>query len=512
MVRRTVDVDLNRVEGDLEFQLEMEGDTVVDARCIGTLYRGFEQILVGRAPRDSLVITPRVCGICGTAHLYAATLALEHLAGIRPPAHAVLVRNLCLTAETVQSDLRQSFLFFMPDLCHPRYAGGALAPALHEAFAPLQGRVVRECLRATRDLLGLVAVFGGQWPHSSHILPGGVTAPATPRRLLDCRNILDGTRRWFEASLLGGPLDDWLALDGAEAFLAWLASPAAAAGAIGLFSRACRDLGLHRQGAGTPHMLSYGHWCEADAAPGPSGAPSMRIPGGFLEGGPGGGLRPLDQSLINEHVRHSWYLDYPGGRHPWQGETIPNHRPGDDRYTWAKAPRYGDRVVQTGPLAQLAVAGEPLVRSLLDAEGDSTWLRQFARLRRAGQALGLMRQGLDELARRLDEPHYEDPGIDAWPDGESFGMIEAARGALGHWLRVRDGRIDGYQIVTPTAWNASPRDSAGRRGHWEESVIGLRVADDADPVEVGHVVRSHDPCLVCTVHHIGSGRRTTYGV
>ncbi|MBL8486577.1 MAG: nickel-dependent hydrogenase large subunit, partial [Rhodocyclaceae bacterium] len=205
MVRRTVDVDLNRVEGDLEFQLDLEGDTVVDARCVGTLYRGFEQILVGRAPRDALVITPRVCGICGTAHLYAATLALEHLAGLRPPGHAVLVRNLCLAAETVQSDLRQSFLFFTPDLCHPRYAGHPRAAELHAAFAPLKGRVVRECLRATRDLLGIVAVFGGQWPHSSHILPGGVTAPATPRRLLDCRDILDATRRWFETSLAGSP-------------------------------------------------------------------------------------------------------------------------------------------------------------------------------------------------------------------------------------------------------------------------------------------------------------------
>ncbi|HNH35853.1 MAG TPA: nickel-dependent hydrogenase large subunit [Rhodocyclaceae bacterium] len=513
MARRTVQVDLNRVEGDLEFQLDLEGDTVVDARCIGTLYRGFEQILVGRAPRDALVITPRVCGICGTAHLYAACLALEHLAGLSPPAHAVLVRNLCLTAETVQSDLRQSFLFFTPDLCHARYAGHALAGELHEAFAPLRGRVVRECLRATRDLLGIVAVFGGQWPHSSHILPGGVTAPATPRRILDCRGILDGVRRWFEGSLVGGPLADWLAIDRAEDFFRWLSSPAGAASAIGLFSRASRDLGLHRVGAGAGLLLSYGAWCEPDAPRQPSGAPAMRIRSGVRDATvPGAATEALDQEMINEHVRHSWYLEYPGGRHPWRGETIPNRMADGGRYTWAKAPRYGDRVAQTGPLAQLAVDGDALILSLLAAEGDSAWLRQFARLRRAGLALEQMRGGLDDLGRRLGEPHYADPGLHAWPDGESFGLIEAARGALGHWLRVRDGCIDGYQIVTPTAWNASPRDSAGRHGHWEESVIGLRVADEADPIEVGHVVRSHDPCLVCTVHCIGTGRRTTYGV
>lgn len=86
MSRVTVNIDLNRVEGDLEFQVDLEDGIVVDARCIGTLYRGFEQIMIGRAPRDALVITPRVCGICGTAHLYAATLALEQIANLTPPA------------------------------------------------------------------------------------------------------------------------------------------------------------------------------------------------------------------------------------------------------------------------------------------------------------------------------------------------------------------------------------------------------------------------------------------
>ena len=90
--------------------------------------------------------------------------------------------------------------------------------------------------------------------------------------------------------------------------------------------------------------------------------------------------------------------------------------------------------------------------------------------------------------------------------------VEAARGGLGHWLRIRNGVIDKYQIVTPTAWNASPRDSAGRHGHWEQSIIGLPVPDPANPVDIGHIVRSHDPCLVCTVHFIGSQRKTHFNV
>jgi hydrogenase large subunit len=500
MSRITLDIDLNRVEGDLEFQLDLEDGIVTDARCIGTLYRGFEQLLIGRAPRDALVITPRVCGICGTAHLYAATRALEQLAGITPPAHAVHVRNLCLLAETLQSDLRQSFLFFTPDFCNTAYAEHPLAGELQQAFAPLKGDVVRGCLQATRDIVGIVAIFGGQWPHSTYMLPGGISQPANVRRLLDTQDILARTGEWFENAVLGGPLTEWLAIDSAAALQRWQeATPARQRSALGLFNRFARDIGLHRLGRGTPHLLSFG----VNPLPGEAGS---QWPAGVFDGD-SGEIAALDHLLINEHVRHSWFLDYPGGRHPWQGETIPEHLPDSDRYTWAKAPRYGDRVMQTGPLAQLRIAGDPLIADLLASEGDNTWLRQFARLRRAARLLALADETLAALRAVIDTPHFIDPGIDTWPDGDSFGLVEAARGALGHWLRVRDGVIDKYQIVTPTAWNASPRDSLGRHGHWEQSVIGLRVADPDHPLEIGHIVRSHDPCLVCTVHCLGSPRK-----
>ena len=497
MSRITLDIDLNRVEGDLEFQVELESGVVVDARCIGTLYRGFEQILIGRAPRDALVITPRVCGICGTAHLYAATLALENLAGITPPAHATAIRNLCLMTETLQSDLRQSFLFFAPDFCDPLYVSHPLASEMETAFAPLKGRMVRGCLTTTRHLLGIVALFGGQWPHSTYMLPGGVTLPANARRLLDCRDMLASAREWFESEVIGGDLDAWMAIDDADAHARWLDRQPGSA--LALLSRFAQSIGLDRIGRGTSHLLSYGVNRTPDGM-------THELPAGFFDGNTRQ-IETLDQLQINEHVRHSWFLHYPGGRHPWQGETIPDHQPGTDRYTWAKAPRYGERVVQTGPLAELRIAGEPLVSALFDQQGDNTWLRQFARLRRAGWLLQSSAATINRLKTMIDQPHFVDPGITLWPDGESFGMVEAARGALGHWLKVKNGVIEKYQIVTPTAWNASPRDSTDQPGHWEQSILGLRVPDPEHPVEIGHVVRSHDPCLVCTVHCIGSTKK-----
>jgi Ni,Fe-hydrogenase I large subunit len=123
MARVELNLNLNRVEGDLEIGVTLEDGVIVEARTIGTMYRGFEQIMIGRAARDGLVITPRVCGICGTAHLYVAALALEHAWGVTPPPNAVRIRNLCLLAEGLQNDLRQTLLFFAPDFCNPRYEG-----------------------------------------------------------------------------------------------------------------------------------------------------------------------------------------------------------------------------------------------------------------------------------------------------------------------------------------------------------------------------------------------------
>jgi len=501
MARVQLNLNLNRVEGDLEIGVTLEDGVVVEARTVGTMYRGFEQIMIGRAARDGLVITPRVCGICGTAHLYAATLALEHAWGVTPPPHAVRIRNLCLLAEGLQNDLRQTLLFFAPDFCNPRYQNEPWFDEALAGFEPFRGAFYLETLAATREAVKIIAHFGGQWPHSSYMAPGGVTLPADMRKLIACRALLDGFQRFYETRVIGAPLDAWLALDTAQDYFALLETPAHARSALGLLSRAARALGLHKTAAGVGALLSFGAWRD------PENPDAPLLAAGFYDGA---ATAPLDQGRINEHVRHSWFRPYEGGRHPWKGETIPNYAPDGDRYSWAKAPRYGDAVVQTGPLAELLIGGDALVASLYAEEGGGAWLRQFARVRRVAHELRFARQMLDQLAGDLSGPHFLPPAHEG--DGEGHGLTMAARGALGHWIRVRDGVIEKYQIITPTAWNASPRDSAGQPGHWEQSLVGVRVKDPDDPIEIGHVIRSHDPCLVCTVHMLDSGRKLHFGV
>ncbi len=512
MAMQTIDIDLNRVEGDLEFQLDVEEGVVVDARCIGVMYRGFEQILIGRTPRDAVVITPRVCGICGTAHMYSGVLALEQIWQVPVPPNATRIRNLCLMAETIQSDLRQTFLMFTVDFCNPSYQKKAFFDEALTVFEPFKGKCHLEALEYSKKILEVVAIFGGQWPHSSYMLPGGVVTEPTTRRIIECTDLVDQLIRWYERSIIGCSLSHFLSLTTADDFFSWLEEkPEHSQSAIGYLTRISRELGLHEIGLGAPNMISYGAYCIPEQWLPPYTAPQHLVESGFYNAATQS-IETLDHQKINEHVRHSWYYPYEGGLHPWQGETIPDYIPSSDRYTWTKAPRYEEKVTQTGPMAELLIGRNPLTTSLYSKENGNTWLRQFTRIYRVGENLLRMHKTLMDLAKYTNDPHYEHPPENSEVDGAGFGLIQAARGSLGHWIKIKNGVIEKYQIVTPTAWNASPKDSIGQRGHWEESVIGLPLQDPDNPLEIGHVVRSHDPCLVCTVHLLPTGKRITYGL
>lgn len=503
MTKRIIrDIPLNRVEGDLEIRVELENNRIVDAWSSGTLFRGFENLLVGRGALDGLVITPRICGICSTTHLMAAAKALDQIAGVTPPDNAIRLRNVTLMVENCQSDVRQSVLMFLPDFTAPNYAAHPLYAEALKRYAPLAGERCIDVVRQTKTILEIIAILGGQWPHSSFMVPGGVTYIPPLSELNQCRHILKHYRQWYEQTVLGCTLERWQAVQSAADLDAWLNE--FPDGDVGFFLRFSRTAELHTLGRGHGHFLSYGSLeLPAETTVAGHGAGRQLIAAGLVSGN--GQVLPFDQSHVAEHVASSWYADYPGGRHPFDGETDPQATGADGKkYSWSKAPRYADLPAETGPLAERIVAGDPLFCDMLQRDGANLVIRQLARLTRPATLLPAMETWLEEMISHIDQPYYQP--VEPIQEGRGAGLIEAARGALGHWVEIRNSKISRYQIVTPTAWNGSPRDYHGVRGPWEEALIGTPVANIDNPVEAGHIVRSFDPCLVCTVHVVGADR------
>ncbi len=501
------DVPLNRVEGDLEIRIEVEDGRIVDAWSSGTLFRGFENIMIGRGALDGLVITPRICGICSTTHLMAAATALDRIAGVTLPDNAIRLRNLALMTENCQSDVRQSLLMFMPDFTTSLHQAQPLYTEAQRRYSPLSGTRCIDAVKHTKHLLEIIAILGGQWPHSSFMVPGGVAYIPPQVELNQCRHILAQFRKWYETCVLGCPLERWQELRSAADLDAWLAAdPAHRDSDVGFLLRFAADAGLSAWGRGHGNFLSCGS-LDLPAETAVAGQQGQRrlVAAGYV--GNDGASQPFDQARIAEHVAASWYADYPGGRHPFEGQTDPQASGAEgNKYSWSKAPRYLGQPTETGPLAERIVAADPLFCDLLRRDAANLVVRQLARLTRPATLLPAMFTWLDEMLAHADQPYYTPTAPIL--EGRGYGLIEAARGALGHWVEIANGKITRYQIVTPTAWNGSPRDSAGLRGPWEEALIGTPVADLDDPVEAGHVVRSFDPCLVCTVHTVGTGRRT----
>lgn len=495
-VTKQLNVALNRVEGDLEVCLNLEDGVVRDAWSVGTMYRGFENMMRGRGALDGLVITPRICGICGTAHLLAAVEAIENAMGVTPPPNAERLRQAALLCEKLQSDLRHGALMFMADFTNTGYRGAALYEEACTRYEPFKGSTVIEVIRESKKILEVVAIIGGQWPHSSYMVPGGVTTEPRLSDVQQCGFLISNLAEWYEQRMLGCSVARWQEITSEAELDAWLSENDAHANSdVGFFIRFAREIGLARLGKGHGNYLSYGS--RAVASPGAE--ETGGLPSGMVVHGQN---MALDPGQVREHVVHSWYRDEDDGLPPGKGSTVP--QPPDEengKYSWVKAPRYTGHPAETGPLAEMVVAGNPLFVDLT-REGPNAFVRELARLVRPAYALPVLGKLMAGVEMRA-EFYTATPRPDS---GTGVGLVQAARGALGHWVTFKDGLIEQYQVITPTSWNGSPRDNAGVRGPWEEALVGTTVADPENPVEIGHVVRSFDACLVCAVHAVqGSG-------
>ena len=248
-----INIPLNRAEGDLEIRVEIEDGIITEAWSAGTLFRGFENMMRGRGALDGLVVTPRVCGICSLTHLTAAVEALDAIAGITPPDNARRLRNLALMVETIQSDVRQAMLMFMVDFAnHKAYQDHPLGVEAQTRYSPLEGRAAIEVIRESKRLLQIVAIIGGQWPHTSFMVPGGVTSIPEISKILQCRIILERFCSWYERSILGCSIERWLEIRSIDDLNNWLdENPSHRESEVGFFIRFARQAGLDSLRQGT---------------------------------------------------------------------------------------------------------------------------------------------------------------------------------------------------------------------------------------------------------------------
>ena len=478
----------NRVEGDLEVTLDIR-DGQVDAAWVNSpLFRGFEQILHGKDPRDAMVITPRICGICSVAQSVAAAQALAAAQGLHPTPNGRIATNLVLACENLADHLSHFYLFFMPDFARDQYSGQRWHHAIAERFRAQTGSASRDALPARAQFLHLTGILAGKWPHSLSLQPGGTSRAIEPQERVRLLSTLASFRHFLEQTLFGDRLEAVTAIDSADALRHW--AEAHPHSDFGAFLQIAEDLQLQRLGHATDRFMSYGAY-------GLDGSGTSHL---FERGVWDGRLTALDPATITEDISHSWMQAQNGPRHPYQGTTLPQTDASTDHdqgYSWCKAPRLDGAVVEVGALARQVVQGHPLLRELVASEGGNVRSRVVARLLELALVVPEMERWVRAL--RPGEPFCNQAGV---PDqAEGAGLIEAARGSLGHWLRIKNGRILNYQIIAPTTWNFSPRDADGQPGALEQALLGTVVSSDGkQDAAIQHVVRSFDPCMVCTVH------------
>jgi len=496
---------ITRIEGHLKIETVVEDGVVKDARSTGNLFRGIELILRGRDPRDAQVITQRICGVCPQSHGVAATLCLDSALGIadRIPDNARIMRNLIQGAHVVQDHILHFYLLAALDYVDitsvagyegknselnsvkdfiergelgpfaPRYKGDyRLSPEVDKQATAHY----LEALEIRRIGHEMVSIFSGKIPHSVGIVPGGVTATPT----IDMMTSFLWKLKRLQDFIDNTYIPDVLTIAAA-------------------YSEYCEI------GSGCKNLLSYGGY-DLEVKETDLTLRKRLYPSGIISAD----LKPeeVDITMISENVKHSWYQDSSSGRCPAYGETSPEHGK-DGAYSWVKAPRYDGRVYEVGPLARIAIAyarGDQLIKGLIDSALTelktspsalfSVMGRHLARVICAKVIADSMEKWVLEL--KPGEPTFVEYTM---PDeATGIGLTEAARGALGHWIEIKEKKIANYQCVVPTTWNASPRDDAGNPGPMEQAIISTRVKDKNNPFEIVRIVRSFDPCLACAIH------------
>ncbi len=559
--KRIVVDPVTRIEGHLRIEAILNDKGVInDAISSGTMWRGLEVILEGRDPRDAWAFCERICGVCTTVHALASVRCVEDALQIKIPKNAEIIRNIMFLTQFVQDHVIHFYHLHALDwvdivsaLSADPKATATLAQSVspgkhnatpgyfydikntlkkfvdsgqlglfqnaywgHPAYKlPAEANLMAvahylEALKWQKEIIKIHTIFGGKNPHPNYLV-GGMACTID----LNSDNAINMERLNMVKDLIDNAFDivenmyipDLLAI--ASFYPEWT-----------------------KYGEGLGNFMSYGDIPQTNIYD----KSSYKIPAGIILNKNLSEVHEVDQrdtGQIQEEISHSWY-EYPSGAdslHPWEGETKPKYtgpKPPyknldeNNAYTWLKAPRWKGHAMEVGPLARMLVgyaSGDDDFKEVVNAALGKLKLPATALFSTLGRtaARGLETQLCihwlkQEYNRLIDNLKLGDTRVadttmwepKDWPkEAKGVGHTEAPRGALGHWIKIKDEKIDKYQIVVPSTWNASPKDAKGQPGAYEAALKGTPMADPDQPVEILRTIHSFDPCLACATHVIG---------
>jgi hydrogenase large subunit len=504
MSNRIVIDPVTRIEGHLKIEAVVENGEVREAKSSGMMYRGLENILRGRDPRDAARLMQRICGVCPTSHGLTAAFALDDVYGVNGSItdNGRILRNLIQGANFVQSHILHFYqlaaLDYVDVTAAADYQGsdptlnkvkdfiarGHLGPFVpryegdyrlskEENLAALSHYV--EGLNMRRLAHEATAVFGGKMPHNMSIIAGGCTAAPSVDSIASFLWKMEQLSDFIETVYLPDVL---------------------------MVARRYSD--YFGVGASCGKFLSFGVF-DLDSDPDLTKRQRF-FPQGIVHLDDMK-LRRVDPTKITEEAEYSWF-ENTGAVHPYDGQTVPD-RDKANAYSWVKSPRYGGEVMEVGPLARMLTSyasGNQQVQAMVNgvlnefkaspAALDSVLGRHAARAIECKLIADQLKAWVLQL--QPGQPSFTDFPLEVTNRG--MGLHEAPRGALGHWVVVEGGQVKNYQAVVPTTWNAGPMDAQGQPGPIEQAMIGTKVRDKNNPFELVRIVRSYDPCLSCAVH------------
>ncbi len=558
MAERIVIDPITRIEGHLRVEIEVNNGRITDAFSAGTMVRGIETILKGRDPRDAWAFVGRVCGVCTSTHSLTSVRTVENALGIAVPPNAELIRNLMAQALYIQDHVVHFYVLHAldwVDVVSALKANPAEASRIAQSISAWPKSSIgyfTDIQKKFKNFVesGQLGIFAnGYWGHSAYKLPPEVNLIAVAHYL----EALEWQKEIVKVhTIFGGknPHPNYL-VGGVPCSINIEEANAVNAERLAMVGKLFEDAKTFVDQVYIPDLLAIASYYKSDWGAIGGGLTNYLSFGDFPMNGynnpdsfkmPRGAILNRDLSKVHsinaddpqqiqEYVNNSWYTYSKGdkvGLHPWDGETNLNytgpkppydHLDVSQKYSWVKTPRWKGNPMEVGPLARMLVgyaSGRADYKEVIEgalkalnvpvAALFSTLGRTAARGLETKLTCGWAMESYQQLlanikngdSRTMNNVKWEPS---TWPkEAKGIGLVEAPRGALSHFIKIQDKKIENYQLVVPTTWNASPRDLQGKRSAFEESLIGTPVADPKVPLEVLRTIHSFDPCLACAVH------------